>query len=394
MDHQIEVTGAEDPAPSTVARKRRESGWTLLAAGAVGVVIGAMAVFLLSSSDAPAETSVTVAETALEAPPVVRGTQGTVRPPPSLAERVPGLTSDLVAFGFTPSGQAVIQQWFINAAEPRTIDVPFGLAIADASGEWIAALVDQRYGESSNLHIGNSTYQEAIATNVGSAVWSVDQPGRIAWTERTPAGAVALERSQGRGSDDQPFEFTPIPADARAVWLDGDRLTIATAGTLIAVQPDGTEVARLEGAEFVAGADGLATVLLDGELTLVDEDLVPIAAVPTSGTPCSARFARSDPGRRTPSFRLAVQCGADTRPAATVEVLDFDPITLTFVSRTTIELDEPAQMNWLESDRFLAMPQPDPVSRPRSTIAILDMDTGTVTELKWPGVVFGVIGTR
>ncbi len=391
MDRQIEVSGAEDPAPSTSTRERRESGWTLLAAGTVGVLIGAAAVFLLSPSEA-STTTTTQTDESLEAPAVVAATLGTVSPPPSLAELVPGLTSDLVAFGFTPSGQAVIQQWFINATEPRTIDVPFGRAITDASGQWIAALVSQRYGESSNLHVGNSAYQEAIATDVGSAVWSADQPGRIIWTERTSDGTFVFEQTQGRSPEAEAFAV-PVPDDARVMWLDGDRLTVTSDGSIISLQPDGSAVARLDGAEFVAGADGWAAVLLDDRLTLVDGDLVPLAPIPAGNQPCGdARFARSDQGREAAYLRIAVLCG--TTGPASLEVLDIDPITLTFTSRTTVELTEPAAMSWLEGDRFLAIPQPDPESRPRSTIAIVDMDTGAVTQLKWPGAVFGVIGTR
>jgi hypothetical protein len=398
VERQIEVTGAEHPEKPSGARDRRESGWTLLAAGAVGVLVGAAAAFLLSPSDAPVETPIAEADDSLEAPAVVVVTPGTVRPPPSLAERVPGLTSDLVAFGFTPSGQAAIQQWFINATEPRTIDVPFGRAITDASAQWIAALVSQRYGESSNLHVGNSAYQEAIATDVGSAVWSADQPGRIVWTERTSDGTFVFEQTHGRSPEGQAFAI-PVSDDARVVWLDGDRLTITSAGSIISLQPDGSEVARLDSAEFVAGADGGAAVLLDGRLTLVDGDLVPVSAIPAGSEPCGfldARFARSDPGRRTPNLRVAVLCGVTGGvPGSTsLEVLDIDPVTLTFTSRATMELAEPAAMSWLEGDRFLAIPQPDPESRPRSTIAILDIETGAVTQLKWPGAVFGVIGTR
>jgi hypothetical protein len=403
MERQIEVTGAEHPAKPTGSRERRESGWTLLATGAVGVLVGAAAVFLLSPSDAPAETPIAEADDSLEAPAVVVATLGTVRPPPSLAERVPGLTSDLVAFGFTPSGQAVIQQWFINATEPRTIDVPFGYAIADTSEQWIAALASQRYGESSNLHVGNGTYQEAIATNVGSAVWSTDEPGRIVWTEQTAEGVVAFDRTLGRDTDEPTFAALPLPPDARAVWFDGDtaiadasgrsvqRLTISSSGSIISLLGDGTEVARLDGAEFVAATDGWAVVRRDGELTLVDDTLTLRAPIPVSGESCgAARFAKTDPASTTPRLRLAVLCGEP----ATLEVIDIDPAILAFTSRAVVLLAEPGSVAWLDGDRFVAVPQPDPVSRPRSIIAILDVDTGEMTQLQWPGAVFGVIGTR
>lgn len=391
MDHQIEVTGAEHEARSPDTRERRDSRWTLLAAGAVGALVGAAAVFLLSPSDAPPATPDVEADASLEAPPVVITTQGTVRPPPSLAERVPGLTSDLVAFGFTPSGQAAIQQWFINASAPRTIDVPFGLAIADVSGEWIAALVSQRYGESSNLHIGNATYQEAIATDVGSAVWSADQPGRIVWTERTSAGAFVFEQNQGTGTTEPSFDI-PVPEGARVVWLDGDRLTLTSGDSIFSLQPDGSEVARLDGAEFVAGADGWAAVLLENTLTLIDNDLVPRAPIPTGGPTCGVRFARSDGDEENTLLRLASLCG--TAEEVTLEVMDVDTATLTFTSRNVIELEQPGSISWLDGDRFVAVPQPDPVSRPRSAIVILDTDTGTITSLQWPGAVHGVVGTR
>ena len=120
------------------------------------------------------------------------------------------------------NGQAAIQQWFINATEPRTIDVPFGFAIPDQSGQWIAALANQRYGDSFNLHVGNSTYQEAIATDVGSVVWSVDQPGRIAWAERTNEGVIVFDRRMTPGDSGRVFALA-APSDARIVWLDGDR---------------------------------------------------------------------------------------------------------------------------------------------------------------------------
>lgn len=392
MERQIEVTGAERPVGSPDARVRRDSRWTLLAAGAAGVLVGVAAVLLLGSGDSPAETPIAEAEDSLEAPPVVVTTPSTVRPPPTLAELVPGLTSDLVAFGFTPSGQAVIQQWFINATEPRTIDVPFGFAIPDLSGEWIAALASQRYGESFNLHVGNSTYQEAIATDVGSVVWSVDQPGRIAWTERTSDGLTVFDRSVPPGDDGHVFAL-PVPPDARIVWLDGDQLTLTSEGSIIALQPDGIEVARLDGAEFVAAANGLALVWIDEVLTLIDSDLLPRAPVPHDGESCGeARFARLDARETTATVRLAVVCGGPESPW--LEVLEIDPTTPTFTRQATIQLAEPATVSWLDGDRFVAIPQPDPVSRPRSRIAILDVETGVVTELAWPGAVLGVIGTR
>ncbi len=391
MERQIEVTGAEQSGRPPATWRRRDSGWTLLAAGAIGVLVGAAAVSLLTPVEPTTETTVAQEDTSLEAPPVVVATPATVRPPPTLAERVPGLTSDLVAFGFTPSGQAVIQQWFINAIEPRTIDVPFGRAIADTSGQWIAALVSQRYGDSSNLHIGNSAYQEAVATDVGSAVWSADQPGRIVWTERTAAGTIAFEQTMGRDIVLQPFAI-PVPDDASVVWLERDRLTITSGGSIISLQPDGSEAARLAGAEFVAATDGWAVVWVDESLTLVDRDLVPSAPIPAGDGLCSdARFARAD-SRRAPSLRLAVLCGTAT--STRVEVLDIDPTALTFTSRAGIDLAKPGAMSWLDGDRFVAVPQPDPVSRPRSVIAILDIETGEVTQLQWPGALFGVIGTR
>jgi hypothetical protein len=315
-------------------------------------------------------------------------TRGPIEPPPSLAERVPGLTSDLVAFGFSPSGEAVIQQWFINATEPRTIEVPFGYAIPDQSGRWIAALAGQRYGDSFNLHVGNGTYQEAIATDVGSAVWSVDQPGRIAWTERTAEGMMAFDRRLEPGDEGLAFEL-PVPSDARLVWLDGDRVTFTSGGSLVALQPDGTEVARLDDAEFLTATNGWGVAWVDDALTLVDTDLVPLAPLPHDGASCgSAQFAP----RRAPFIRLAIVCGGTETPW--LEVLDIDPTTPTFTLRAQIQLAEPRAASWLDGDRFVAVPQPDPVSRPRSTIAILDVETGQVTDLQWPGAVLGVIGTR
>ncbi|MDH3247999.1 MAG: hypothetical protein OEQ47_03520 [Acidimicrobiia bacterium] len=391
MDRQIDVAGAELPHGSPEARHARDSRWALLAAGAIGALIGAAAVLVMTMGDTRTETEIAATDTSLAAPAFVRPDPGAVRPPPSLAERVPGLTSDLVAFGFTPSGQAVIQQWFINATEPRTIDVPFGFAIVDASGQWIAALANQRYGDSLNLHVGNAAYQEAIATDVGSAVWSTDQPGRIVWTERTSAGVFAFEQDQGVGGDSALFEI-PVPENARVVWLDGGRLTIASGGSIIALQQDGSEVARLDGAEFVAGADGWAAVRYQDTLTLVDADLVPRAPIPAGDEACNVRFARSSDGGTSPLLRLAALCS--TSEGATLEVMDVAPTTLTFTSRTVIELAEPGAISWLDGDRFVAVPQPDPVSRPRSVIAILDTQTGTVTELQWPGAVQGVIGTR
>jgi hypothetical protein len=296
----------------------------------------------------------------------------------------------------------VIQQWFINATEPRTIDVPFGYAIADTSGQWIAALANQRYGESSNLHVGNGTYQEAIATNVGSAVWSTDEPGRIVWTEQTAEGVIAFDRTLGRDTDQPAFAALPLPSDALVVWFDADttgtdasgrlveRLTISSSGSIISLLGDGTEVARLDGAEFVAATDGWAVVRLDAGLTLVDDELTPRAPIPVSGDSCRARFARTDPTSTTPRLRLAALCGEQP----TLEVIDIDPAILAFSSRAVVELAEPGSVAWLDGDRFVAVPQSDPVSRPRSIIAILDVDTGELTELRWPGAVFGVIGTR
>jgi hypothetical protein len=392
MDRQIDVAGAESLPEPPAARGARDPRWALLGAGIAGGLIGAAAVFLLTIGGTPAETEIATADTSLAAPAVVRAKPGTVQPPPSLAERVPGLTSDLVAFGYTPSGQAVIQQWFINGTEPRTIDVPFGFAIPDLSGRWIAALANQRYGDSLNLHVGNATYQEAIATDVGSVVWSVDEPGRIAWTERTGDGVIAFDRTMDPGDDDRTFAL-PVPSDTRIVWLDGDRLTLTSGASLIAFQPDGMEVARLDDAEFVAATDGWAVVRIDEVLTLVDEDLVPRAPLRLDGASCGdVRFARKDPTRRTPVLRLAAVCGATETPS--LEVLDIDPTTSTFTSLAVIPLAVPGAVSWLDGDRFVAVPQPDPVSRPRSTITILDVETGEVTDLQWPGAVLGVIGTR
>ncbi len=392
MERQIEVTGAEHPERPPETSGRRNSSWALLLAGAAGVLIGAAAVFLLSLDDAAADPTVADADTSLQAPAVVVTNPGTVRPPPTLAELVPGLTSDLVVFGFTPSGQAVIQQWFINATEPRTIDVPFGFAIPDVSGRWIAALANQRYGDSLNLHVGNATYQEAIATDVGSVVWSVDQPGRVAWTEWTADGVMAFDRRLDPGDGGQAFAL-PVPSDTRIVWLDGDVLSLASQRSIIALQPDGTEVARLDDAEFVAATDGWAVVWLDASMTLVDGDLAPRAQLPHGGASCGdARFARPDPAQRTPAIRLALVCGTADTPW--LEVLDIDPTTMTFTNRAMIQLAEVGAASWLDGDRFVAVPQPDPVSRPRSTIAILDVETGEVTELRWPGAVLGVIATR
>ncbi len=388
MDRQIEVSGAEHPVESTAGPERRDSGWKLVAAGTVGVLLGAAAVFLSIPREAPADTTIAEEDTSLEAPAAVVVTPGTVSPPPSLAERVPGLTSDLVAFGFTPSGQAVIQQWFINATEPRTIDVPFGFAIPDMSGRWIAALANQRYGDSLNLHVGNATYQEAVATDVGSVVWSVDQPGRIAWIERTTGGVIAFDRRMDPGEDSQGFALT-VPSDARIVWLDGDRLTVTSGGSIVSLQPDGAETARLDGAVFVAATDGWALVRIDDALTFVDADLVPLAPVPLDGASCvDVRFART----QTPLLRLAAVCtGTET---TSLEVWDIEPTTSTFTSLAVVPLTAPGTVSWLDGERFVAVPQPDPVSRPRSSITILDVQTGEIVELQWPGAVLGVIGTR
>ena len=392
MDRQIEVAGAEDAAAAHPGPVRRDSRWTVLAAGAAGVLIGAASVFLLSSGETPAETTVAATDTSLEAPARVPTTRAPVRPPPSLAERVPGLTSDLVAFGFTPSGQAAIQQWFINATEPRTIDVPFGFAIPDQSGQWIAALANQRYGDSFNLHVGNSTYQEAIATEVGSVVWSVDQPGRIAWLEQTADGPRIFDRTLGPSDDDQTFALVP-PWNARIVWLDGNRLTLSTDGALVSLQPDGTEVARLDGAQFVTGTDGWAVVEIEGSTELVDTDLTLRAPVPLDDGSCrNARFGRTDPAQPTTVIRVAAVCGVPEAPI--LEVLEIDVSTLDVALKAAHQLTEPGAVSWLDGDRLVAVTQPDPVSRPRSTITILDVETGEVTDLQWPGAVLGVIGTR
>lgn len=392
MDRQIEVTGAEFPPEPEPARKRDDARWTILAAGALGMLIGAAAVFLLAPDPTPSETTTASTDESLEAPARVVTTRGPIQPPPSLAERVPGLTSDLVAFGFTPSGQAVIQQWFINATEPRTIEVPFGFAIPDQSGRWIAALAGQRYGDSFNLHVGNGTYQEAIATDVGSVVWSVDEPGRIAWTERTTQGVVTIDRRLEPGAEGSAFEL-PVSPDTRLVWLDGDRLTFTSGGSIVTIQPDGTEVSRLDDAEFVTATDGWALVRTGGGLTLVDGDLVPRAPLPHDGSPCvDARFGRPDSVRSTPLLRLALVCGVPDAPW--VEVLEIEVSTLTFTLMAQLPVTEPETVSWLDGDRFVAVAQPDPVSRPRSTIKILDVETGAVTDLQWPGAVLGVIGTR
>jgi hypothetical protein len=91
-------------------------------------------------------------------------------------------------------------------------------------------------------------------------------------------------------------------------------------------------------------------------------------------------------------MRLAIVCGVPEAPW--LEVIEIDVTALSFSSKALLQLAEPGAVSWLDGDRFVAIPQPDPVSRPRSTIAILDVDTGAVTELQWPGAVLGVIGTR
>lgn len=113
MDRQIDVAGAELPHGPPEARQARDSRWALLATGAAGALIGAAAVLVMTMGDTRTETEIAATDTSLAAPAFVRPDPGAVRPPPSLAERVPGLTSDLVAFGFTPSGQAVSQNYYM-----------------------------------------------------------------------------------------------------------------------------------------------------------------------------------------------------------------------------------------------------------------------------------------
>lgn len=387
MERQIDVVGAES-APRSPQVERHQRHLSPLLTGVAGLAIGGAAMFVMTGSDVPSETTVPSEE--LPAPAIVTVTTATVPPQPRLSELVQDLETDLVGFGFTPSGSSVVQRWEQNDTEPRTVAVPFGLAIPDISGRLFAALVTQRYGDSVNLHVGNPEYQEPVATDVGSAVWSSDQPGRIAWTERTADGATIARDLFLQPTARRTVFNGAVPDDSRAVWLDGDQLVLATEGGLTAVAPDGAVLSRLDAATLVTGTDSVAVALIGDELRLIDTDLQPGAAVPVDFGCVDARFA---PAGRDPTRRLAVMCEHDER-TPTISFFDVDPSRAAFLPGIVVPIDQPSPMSWVDGDRFLAIPQPDPGSRPRTQIVIVDTVTAQVTELNWRGAIFQVIGMR
>ena len=263
--------------------------------------------------------------------------------------------------------------------------------------------MDQRYGPSRNLHVGNAVYQEVVATDVRGAVWSVDEVGRLIWTQQFAGETIARDASfmGAVGGKHLVVPSRPIvqsfrlavPEDATPVWLDGDRLTIASAGSLTSLQADGTTVASIESASLVTATDGLAVARIDGVMTLIDTDLVTRGVLPVDHDDCrEARFAPAS----SESLRIAVLC-EDPGVAPMVEVIDIIDVgqaVLGFNTMTSIEIAGGGPMTWIDGDRFLAIPQPDPRSIPRSSVVIIDAETDRITELPLRGVIFEVLGVR
>ena len=314
---------------------------------------------------------------------------------PTLAELVPGLTVDLVAFGIDSSGFPVVQRWNLDARSPAPTVARIESGSADLSMTYLASMEDQRYGDGFDLVVGTPNFVETIAIDAGSFAWSTTTPREIAWTERTEAGFVIKSRHVPNHSEEVAPHEIPVPDDVFIAWFQHDTVIVQdNQGTLTAYDRDGAVVASLE---FEGGSDGLAVATDIAGVALVDDvshvmsiNLELLATVPGSATasPCAPYgFA---PASDQIARRLAMLCFG-VSPSIKVFDIGLDGDDVTISAPATLPMDEPAVPVWLGSDRFIGFTVPAPAGRPRTDLVLFDLLTGEQHTISWPGSVFRVI---
>lgn len=393
MDRQIEVAGAEEPpAPGPVRPAGVERRYGPVIAGALGLLIGSVATIALSQ---PAVLDATAPDTTrVIAEPDDVAPLRTTTPPidrPALAELIPGLTTDLIAFGTDSSGFPVVQWWDLDESSPVTTTVRLQSGSADLSMTYIASLEDQRYGDGFDLVVGTPNFVETIAIEAGSFAWSTTTPREIAWTERSETGFVI--KSRRIPSDDeavQPIQI-PVPSDVFIAWFRDDTVTVQdNQGRVTTFDRDGAVVASRGSASFASATDIAAVAIIEDVHSILSTDLGVIADIPTASAPCfpSGFAPRFHPSTR----RLALLCFADGESSIEVYDIGIERNNAVIVpALPTLAIDQPAVLVWLGSDRFIGFTQPAPAGRPRTDLVIFDLVTGDQHTLSWPGSVSRVI---
>ena len=396
MDRQIDVAGAEDQSSPPRRPVRSDRRIRPVVAGGLGLLVGSVATLALSQ---PSTLDVTAPDTTqtISEPDEIAPVRTTATPveQPSLAELIPGLTSDLVAFGIDSSGFPVVQRWNLDARAPSPTVARVQSGSADLSMTYLASLEDQRYGEGFDLVVGTPNFVETVAIDAGTFAWSTTTPREIAWTERTETGLVIKSRHvPQRPEGSVPFEI-PVPGDVFIAWFQQDTVTVQdNQGMLTTYDRDGAMVASLEfngGSDVLTPAIDIAGVAIVEDVPyVVSTNLDLLASIPVATPPCLASgFA---PGADLMARRLAMQCfGGGRGPVIEVFdiVLEGDDVTMS--APTMLPMDQPAVPMWLGSDRFIGFTVPSPAGRPRTDFEIFDLLTGDHHTLSWPGSVFRVI---
>lgn len=363
------------------------------------MVIGS--VLALAISQPPAdEVPVPTTSRVIPQPEAVAPTRPTPTPvtQPTLAELIPGLDRDLVAFGTDAGGFPAVQRWDLNSSAPISTGIRLQSGSVDLSGLYLAALVDQRYGDGFNLVVGTPNFVETIATDAGSFAWSTTTPREIAWTERTESGFVVRSRQVLLNSGETPEFEIPVPEDVFIAWLRNDTIAIQdNQGLLRVIDRDGEELHSLDFNElsdgfsgFTAATDTFGIGMIQDVPHVMSPSLEVMAEIPTNATPCfPAGFA---PSRDPVARRLAMLCFGANDPHILVFDIGIGSDGIPTVSApATFPIEQPSLPIWLGNERFLGVTQHAAAGRPRTDQVIFDLVTGETHTLAWPGSIGQVI---
>lgn len=310
---------------------------------------------------------------------------------PTLAEILPGLANDILAFGTDPKNQAWVLRWTLTDSEPEAAGITTRIGATDRSGHHLASLEAQRLGGGYNLVAGNDVSVETIAVDVGSFHWSATTPADIAWTQRTADGWVLRSAGLDGESTDTPqmdIAHDDIDGDGSTIaWYHDDAVVFQdNAGTLTGVDRNGAVVATLgSAAGFVGGTENIGVVWIGGVATLIDSSLNVVAPLLAITDEC---FAPLIPPQSTAELlTISIVCGVKTGAVLDVYTVDLSsgthsPVTTRILSQP---LPSPTSPNWVGGDRFIAWMHRSPDARPLTDMAVVDLETGDINHLTWPG---------
>lgn len=216
-------------------------------------------------------------------------------PADDLGDRLPGFKGALLAVVPEESGIGTrILSWPDSAEQPAEAALAPGALALDASGRWLSSF------DGTTLWLGTRASVVPVATDVTGAVWHVEDPGTLAWSQLAPDGRTFLVTALLRpGEPIVETTVAELAAGERPVFWARAGLVLEGASGL-ALMVDGNRAATLPGI-FAGTGTGRSFVVETPSGAFLTADLDVLVSVPWG----SCTTPLGDPTGRLIALRCA-----------------------------------------------------------------------------------------